>query len=197
MRCVIDDSLGKSPSQRICSGGFTLVELMIAGAIGSIIGLIAMGGMVEGTHLFKSNSTEMIARDQGSRAIRRISADIQQALTTQIFPNYLAMVGAGGQYGSCVVLQKLSGVSAAYYRYAPTADPNSGGIYYAANAAVAPNPLTDKLLVSAVRELEYRRDVNGSIRVGFDIGTFGYPTLVVGGKEADLVRFTTSSLPRN
>jgi prepilin-type N-terminal cleavage/methylation domain-containing protein len=181
----------------VAPGGFTLMEVLVAGAIGSIIGLISIGGMVEGLHLFKSNATEMIARDQGSRAVRKMSADIQQSLLAQIYPNYQGTTGAEGQYGSCVVLQTSSGVPIAYYRYAATSDPNSGGIYYSANAAVAPNPLTDKLLVTTVQDLEFRRDVNGSIRVGFDIGTFGFPTLVVGGKEADLVRFTTSSLPRN
>ncbi len=184
-------------SRRISRRGFTLMEASVAGAIGSIIGLISIGAIAEGTHLFKTNSTEMIARDQGSRAVRRISSEIQQSLTSQIFSNYLGMSGAGGEFGSCLVLQKPSGTLVAYYRYAPTSDPNSGGIYYAANAATTPNPLTDKLLVSSVRDLEFRRDVNGSIRVGFNVGTFASATLVTGGKEADLVRFSTSTLPRN
>lgn len=186
-----------TPSQRIFTSGFTLMELSVATAIGGIISLISIGALVEGTHLFKTNSTEMIARDQGSRAIRRMSADIQRTLSAQIFANYLGMLGAGGQYGSCLVLQESSGPSVAYYRYAATSDPNSGAIYYVANAAVAPNPLTDKRLVSGVQDLEFRRDVNGSIRIGFTIGTFASSTLLTGAKEADLVRFSTSTVPRN
>lgn len=177
--------------------GFTLMEASVAGAIGSVIGLISIGAMVEGTHLFKTNSTEMIARDQGSRAVRRISSEIQQAVTSQIFSTYLGTSGASAEFGSCLVLQNRSGTLVAYYRYAPTADPNSGGIYYAANAAVAPKPATDKLLVGSVRDLEFRRDVNGSIRIGFNVGTFASAGLVTGGKEADVVRFSTSALPRN
>lgn len=177
--------------------GFTLMEASVAGAIGSVIGLISIGAMVEGTHLFKTNSTEMIARDQGSRAVRRISSEIQQAMTSQIFSSYLGTSGASAEFGSCLVLQNRFGTLVAYYRYAPTGDPNSGGIYYATNAAVAPNPATDKLLVGSVRDLEFRRDVNGSIRVGFSVGTFAAATLLTGGKEADIVRFSTSAVPRN
>lgn len=101
-----------------------------------------------------------------------------------------------GRTGSCLLVQRSSSNSVAYYRYATTSDPNSGGIYLAANAAFA-NPLTDKLLVGAVQDLEFRRDVNGTIRVGFDVGTFSSSNLITGGKETDLVRFSTSSLPRN
>ncbi len=182
---------------RLAAGGFTLMELMISGAIGSVIGLVALGAMAEGTHLFKTNSTEMIGRDEGSRAIRRITADIQGGLATQIFPDYLGTAGAETQVGSCVVVQRPAGGSVAYYRYAPNTDLNSGGIYATLNASALPNPLTDKIIVRSARELEFRRDVNGAIRVGFDIGTAGYPTRVTGGKEADRVRFSTSSLPRN
>ena len=187
---------GRMLSWRSSTGGFTLTELMIAGGAGSIIGLISLGALVEGTHLFKSNSTEMIARDQGSRAIRRMGADIQGALTTLIYSDYQGTSGAAAEFGSCIVLQKAAGGSVAYYRYAPTTDPNSGGIYYSPNAG-PPNPSTDRLLANSVRDLEFRRDINGSIRIGFDLGTYGYPTFVVGGKESDLVRFSTSSLQRN
>jgi prepilin-type N-terminal cleavage/methylation domain-containing protein len=177
--------------------GFTLAEVTIALAVGSIVALCSISTMVEGMHLFKCTSTEMIARDAGSRAIRKMSTDIQQALTAQVFSTYQDMTGAAGQYGSCILLQTPSGGSVAYYLYTSSAYPNSGAIYYHSNAATAPNPATDKLLVSSVQGLEFRSDPHGSIRAGFKIGIFGYPSLVVGGQEADIVRFSTSNLPRN
>lgn len=176
---------------------FTLVELTITMGIASVIALCSMKSMVEGMGMFKCTSTEMIARDTGSRAVRRIGTAIQGALTSKIVANYLSTASADSQYGSCIVLQMASGTSVAFYRYAPSADPNSGGIYFDANTATAPNPATDKLLVSSAQDLEFRRDATGTIRTGFKIGIFGYPTKSVGTKEADMVRYTTSALPRN
>ena len=179
------------------AAAFTLAELSITMGIASVIALGSTASMVEGMSLFKCTSTEMIARDAGSRVIRRMTTAIQSAVTTKIVPNYLSTGSAGGLYGSCVVLQTASGTSAAFYRYAPNSDPNSGGIYYDANIATAPNPATDKLLASSAQDLEFRRDATGTIRAGFKIGTFGYPSKAVGAKEADRVRYTTSILPRN
>lgn len=180
------------------AAGFTLVEVMFATAISSIVALVAMISIVEGTQLFQCNSTELVARDQGSRAIREISTDIDSATQVQIFPNYLSVSGSTSSYGSCAVIANTSGGSVAYYLYASsTTNPNSGGVYYCANAAAGPNPATDTLLVSSVQDFEFRSDVSGSIRTGFKIGICGFPTLLIGSKESDLIRFTTSDVPRN
>jgi prepilin-type N-terminal cleavage/methylation domain-containing protein len=176
--------------------GFTLLELMFSMGIGSIIALVTLGALVEGMHLFSSNSTEMVARDQGSRAIRQIATDIQSATLVNIYPDYTSTTGSSASYGTCAVVAMTTG-TVAYYRYASTTGTNAGGIYYCSNAAVPPNPATDKLLVSSVQDFEFRADVYASIRVGFKIGIYGYPSLLVGSKEADLVRFTTSATPRN
>lgn len=176
---------------------FTLVELAITLGIASVIALCSMQSLIQGMGMFKSTSTEMIARDAGSRAIRKMATAIQGALSTKIVANYLSTASADSQYGSCIVLQMASGTSVAFYRYAPAANPNSGGIYFDANTATAPNPAADKLLVSSTQDLEFRRDANGTVRAGFKIGTFGYPSKAIGTKEADRVRYTTSVLPRN
>jgi len=190
-------SLFRRPYIRSRAKGFTLVEVMFGCAIGSLIALAALGSIVEGMQLFRSNSSEMIARDKGARAIRKISTDMQNASQIQVFPNYLSTTGSNTTYGSCAVLQGTNG-SVAYYLYASnSSDPNSGGIYYCANAAVAPNPATDSLLVSDVQDFEFRSDISGSTRVGFKIGIYGFPTLSLGSDEADLVRYSTSNVPRN
>ncbi len=179
-------------------GGFTLAEVMVATAVSSVVSIMVLAAMVGGMHLFKSNSSEMLARDKGSRVIRRISTDMQQAIRVNIYPTYLGTGGAASEYGSCIVLQPPNGgQSVTYYSYASSSDPNSGGIYYDANAATAPNPGSDKLLLESVQGLEFRRDVTGTVRVGFAVGTYGYPSLQTGSKEPDRVRFSTSVLPRN
>lgn len=177
-------------------GGFTLVEVMFTCAIGAIIGLVTLGGMIEGSQLFRSNSTEMIARDKGSRAIRLMSTDMQGASAIQIYPNYLSTTGSTVSYGSCAVLPTLSG-TVAYYLYPAPSVTSPGGLYYCASAASGPNPATDTLLVSNVQDFEFRSDVSGSVRVGFKIGIYGFPTLNLGSQEPDIVRFSTSNLPRN
>jgi len=180
-------------------GGFTLVEVMFGCAIGSIIALVALGGLVEGMQLFRSNSSEMVARDKGSEAIRRISTDMQAAQQIQIYSNYSSISSGAGTYGSCGVVENTSGGYSAYYLYTPTSDPNSGGLYYCANSSAAgePNPAKDILLVSNVQDFEFRSDVSGTVRAGFKIGVYGWPTLSLGSYEYDLVRFSTSNLPRN
>lgn len=195
---LTDNPAGKGRGcPRPRSGGFTLIELMFALAIGSVIALVSLGGLVEGMHLFSSTSTEMIARDAGSRAIRQITTDMLNASQVSIYPNYLSLSGSSAAYGSCAVIQTPSS-NVAYYLYAASStDPNSGGIYYCPNATLGPNPATDTLLVSSVQDFEFRTDTYPSIRVGFKIGIYGYPTFLVGSKEPDLVRFTTSNVPRN
>jgi len=140
----------------------------------------------------------MVARDHGARAIRRIGTDVQDSSTVSIYPSYSSITGSGASYGSCAILQTGSSTSVAYYRYASNpADVNSGGLYYCSNASLSPSPARDTLLVSGVQDLEFRGDVGNTIRAGFKIGIYGYPTFLTGSKEADLVRFTTSNLPRN
>lgn len=169
---------------------------MFACAIGSVIALVTLGGMVEGSQLFRSYSTEMIARDRGSRAIRRMSADMQGATAIQIYPNYLSTTGSSAAYGSCAVIHALAG-PVAYYLYPSPSVASPGGLYYCANAASGPNPATDTLLVSSVQDFEFRSDPMGSVRVGFKIGIYGFPRLSIGSQEPDIVRFSTSNVPRN
>jgi prepilin-type N-terminal cleavage/methylation domain-containing protein len=190
---------------RLSTGGYTLVEVMFSTAIGAIIAAGIMIGMVEGSQLFRSNSAEMVARDKGSRAIREISTDMQGASQVQIFPNYLSTSGSTAAYGSCAVVYATRGVVAYYLYPAPSSTtlssgailPNPCALYYCAAAGAAPNPATDTLLVSNVQDFEFRTDVSGSIRVGFKIGVYGFPNLYLGSQEADVVRFSTSNLPRN
>jgi len=180
------------------ASGFTLIEVIFATAISTMIALVCMLSLVEGMHLFRSNSTEMVARDTGSRAIRRISGDIQNCSQIAIYPNYLSVSGSVSGYGSCAVLTTGSTATGLYYLYPlNNSNINAGGIYYSANPSAGPNPATDTLLVSYVQDFEFRTDVTGYIRTGFKIGIYGYPTLLTGSKEADLVRFTTSDVPRN
>jgi type II secretory pathway pseudopilin PulG len=178
------------------AGGFTLVEMMFTCAIGAIIGLVTMGGMIEGSQLFRANSTEMIARDQGSRAIRQISVDMQGASSIEIYPTYLSTTGSTASYGSCAVLPTLSG-TVAYYLYPAASVSSPGGLYYSSNAVSGVHPATDTLLVSNVQDFEFRSDVSGSTRVGFKIGIYGFPNMSLGSQESDIVRFSTSNLPRN
>jgi prepilin-type N-terminal cleavage/methylation domain-containing protein len=187
------------------AGGFTLVEVMFTCAIGSVIALAAMLGMVEGSQLFRSNSTEMVARDKGAAAIREISVDMQGASTVQIFPNYLSTTGSTATYGSCAVLNTMRGIVAYYIYPLPSSTtlstgatlPSPCGLYFCGTANIGPNPATDKLLVSNVQDFEFRSDVNGSIRAAFKIGVYGFPNLYLGAQEPDIVRYSTSNLPRN
>lgn len=180
------------------SKGFTLVEVMFATAISAIIGLVAMVSFIEGSQLFRSNSTEMVARDKGSRAIRRIATDLQNAGQVSIYANSASLTGTALTYGSCAVLTMTSG-SVAYYLYPlPSAtNLNGGNIYECSNYTGTVNPASDDLLVSSVQDFEFRSDVSGSIRTAFKIGIFGYPTMSQGAGEPQIVRFTTSVVPRN
>lgn len=177
-------------------GGYTLIEMMFATAISTVVSLVAMGALVEGMHLFQSNSTEMVARDKGSRAIRQISNDVRNAASVAIYSSTLC--ASATTYGPCAVITNTAGGMVAYYFYTPSvSNTNAGGIYYCANASLPMSHATDQVLAYSVQDFEFRSDISGTIRTGFKMGIYGYPTLLTGSKEPDLVRFTTSNLPRN
>ena len=185
-------------TSHIGRGGFTLVEVVVATAISVAVGLIALGGLVQGVHLFKCNESEMWAREKGSRIIRSLRDDMQKATAIRIYANQSSISGAGINYGSCLVLDLPdSGRTVAYYRNALNANSNSGRIFYDSNTTSAPAPASDKLLLSGVMDMEFRKNPNGSIRVGFQVATLGYPRRLYGSIEADRIRYTTSILPRN
>jgi hypothetical protein len=181
-------------AQLATAAGFTIVEVMFSCAIGAIIAMVTMTGMIEGSQLFRSNSTEIVARDKGSIAIRKISTAVQEATTVTIYPTYLSTTGTSSTYGSCAVLTSTSG-SVAYYRYAATSDSNSGGLYYCTSST--PNPANDQLLVSNVQDFEFRSDPSGSIRSAFKVAIYGFPTMALGSQESNIVRYSTSNVPRN
>jgi hypothetical protein len=167
---------------------------MFSCAIGAIIALVTMTGLIEGSQLFRSNSAEIVARDKGSIAIRQISTAVQAASQVNIYSNYSSVSGTTSSYGTCAVLAGTTGTTA-YYRYAATSDSNSGGLYYCTTGS--PNPANDKLLVSNVQDLEFRNDVSGSVRTAFKIAIYGFPTMALGSQEPNIVRYSTSNVPRN
>lgn len=181
--------------RRSRSAGFTLVEVMVATAVASVVAAITLGIMSEGAALIRSAASNMLAHNTGSAAIRRITLGLQQANLARIYPAYQS--ATAGQFGSCLVVTAPDGTSAAYYLAPNPQDATTMALFYDSNAATAPNPATDKLLVTAVQDLEFRRDALGSVRAGFKIAVYGYPTKAAGSKEADVVRFTTSVLQRN
>lgn len=188
----------KRRTLRSAHSAFTLVELVVAMGVGSVVALVTMLGLTQGTHLFKSNETEMWARENGSQTIRAIHDDIVKATSVKIYTNYQYIGGAEAEYGSCiVVVLPENGRSIAYYRSATPGDPTSGRVCQDLDTSSATNPLTDKQLLRPVGDLEFRRNPNGTIRIGFDIWTLGYPRRTYGAIEADKVRYTTSALPRN
>ena len=73
----------------------------------------------------------------------------------------------------------------------------TGGICYDSNTATFPAPASNRLLQDRVTDLEFRRNPNGSLRIGFAAGFIGYPRRQFGTAEADLVRFSTSVTRRN
>ncbi len=180
------------------SEGFTLAELSVALGVGSIVGLILLYGLVQGVWLFRSNETEMWARDNGSSVIRAVRDDLRLAQSEQIYANYKQVGGTEVGNGSCAVIFLPDAGPVTFYRWPfdKVGEP-IGQIYYHANGATAPNPATDKLLASNVMDFEFRRNPNGTVRVGFVLGALGYPRRVLGQVESDRVRFSTSVLPRN
>ncbi|MGI8891444.1 MAG: PilW family protein [Chthoniobacterales bacterium] len=180
------------------SSGYTLVELSVALGVGSIVGLILLGALVQGTWLFRSNESEMWARDSGSKTIRTIRDDIRMAQSERIYADYTKVGGTETNNGSCaiIVLPDARG-AVTYYRWPATGSGANSGLYYHANGATTPNPTTDTLLVNNVMDFEFRRNPNGTVRIGFVLGSLGYPRRLLGGVESDRVRFSTSAIPRN
>lgn len=185
--------------KNIQTSGFTLAEVMVATVVALAVTLITTAALVQGVHVFKGNESTMWAREKGSKVIRSIQNDMYKATAIRIYPDYASVAGAESAYGSCIVLDLPDiGKSVAYYRSASNATPTSGSIYYDTNTTVSvPNPAADKALVSTAMDLEFRRNANGSVRVGFQLGTLGYPRRTYGSNESDCVRYTTSVVPRN
>lgn len=188
---------GAGLAKRRFFAAFTMAELLVATGIGSVVALITMTAMIQGAYMMKCSRSEMMARDRGSAALKAMGTAMQNARQVRIYGTYLGTGGAEAQFGSCIVVERPDGTSASYYRFAPNGDASSGGIYFNKDASFAPNPALDKLLVSSTQGLEFRRDISGSVRVGLQIGTFGYPSRTTGVKESERVRFSSSFLPRN
>lgn len=179
--------------------GFTLAELSVALGVGTIISLVLLYALVEGVWLFRSNESEMWARENGSSIIRLIRDDIQTAQSERIYSNYTQTGGVETNNGSCAVIVLPDARGAVTYYRAPAI--SSAGatsqIYYHADGNTAPNPAIDKLLASNVIDFEFRRNPNGTVRVAFVLGAIGYPRRLLGSVESDRVRFSTSAIPRN
>jgi len=197
--------IGKAPK---CDGGFTLIELTVAMGVGSIVGVILLYSLVQGVWLYRSNESEMWARNNGSSLIRVIRDDIQTAQDEHIYSDVSQVGGTQTNNGSCAVIDLPAGGGSVTYYIWPTAKPAAGTgdgtrqIYYHSDGATAPNPATDKLMASEVLDFEFRRNANGTVRVGFILGVIGYhpgrPDLrLPGSVESNRVRFTTSAIPRN
>jgi len=185
-------------ARRSRRAGATLVELMMALGISLVVGLSIVMALMQGTRILRANETEMWAREKGTRVIRRIYTDLAKASGVRIYPSYTAMSGAESTYGSCIVLDLPdTGTSVAYYLVGGVNTDGSGSIYFDSNAASAPTPNADKLFEINVLDLEFRRNANGTVRVGFEVGFIGYPRRKFGSVEADRVRFSTSVTRRN
>ncbi|MDQ3199908.1 MAG: hypothetical protein M3Q46_12125 [Verrucomicrobiota bacterium] len=182
-------------------GGFTLVEMSVAGGVALIIGLILFFALSEGVWLFRANESEMWARDNGSSVIRAIQDDLQSAQTAAIYPDYTQVNGTEINYGSCAVVNLPEGpTTITYYWWQPLVAPKVGpvlGRIYSHTGTTALNSATDILLASNVTSFEFRRNPNGTVRVGFAVGILGYPRRLLGSIEPDLLRFSTSAIPRN
>lgn len=178
-----------------------MVEVSVAGGVAMIVGLILFFALSEGVWLFRANESEMWARDNGSAVIRDIQNDLQSAQTEQIYANYTQVNATEINYGSCAVVNLPAGpTTITYYWWQPLVAPSAGpvlGRIYSHTGSTAPNPATDRLLASNVTNFEFRRNLNGTVRVGFVLGILGYPRRLLGSIEPDLLRFSTSAIPRN
>jgi len=181
--------------------GHTLVELMVAGGVATIVGLILFFSLSQGVWLFRSNESEMWSRENGSSVIRAIQGNLQSAQTEKIYADYTKVSGTDITYGSCAVINLPEGpTTVTYYWWSPTGLASTGqtlGKIYAHTGTTAPTPATDKVLATNVTNLEFRRNPNGTVRVGFVLGILGYPRRLLGSIEPDRLRFSTSAIPRN
>ena len=199
-------SIGTRTRSKLAEG-FTLVELSVALGVGSIVGAILLYALVQGVWVFRANESEMWARSKGSSVIRVIRNDIESAKDVRIYTDYTTVGGTETQNGSCAVVDlptdddPPSVTSVTYYRSSVDPPANGSGvtdqIYYHADGSTAPDPATDKLLTSSVLDFEFRRNPNGTVRVGFILGILGYPRHLLGTVESDRLRFSTSAIPRN
>lgn len=183
------------------TGGFTIAELSVAGGVALIVGLILFFAFSQGVWLFRSNESEMWGRENGSAVIRAIQDDLQSAQTEKIYADYTQTAGTDGSNGSCAVINLPEGpTTITYYWWSPTGFGGAGtilGKIFSHTGATAPNPATDKVLATNVTNFEFRRNPNGTVRVGFVLGILGYPRRLLGSVESDRLRFTTSAIPRN
>ena len=174
--------------------------------VGSIVLVILMYALVQGVWIFHANESEMWTRDAGAAAVRAISAALQSAQSEKIYGNYTQVSGTDQSNGSCAVITTLptdaTAATVTYYWKASGSPVGAGSatlgqIYFHPNGGTALDPTTDKVVASNVTQFEFRRNPNGTVRVGFILGIFGYPRHPFASVEADLVRFSTSVLPRN
>ncbi len=178
---------------------FTLVELSVAGGVATIIGLILFFALSQGVWLFRGNESEMWARENGSSVIRAIQGNLQSAQTEKIYSDYTNTLGTDITNGSCAVITVPEGPTTVTYYWSAGVSANGQtlGSIYSHTGTTAPIPATDKVLASNVSSFEFRRNPNGTVRVGFVIGILGYPRRLLGSIESDRLRFSTSAIPRN
>ena len=180
--------------------GFSLVELSVAGGVATVIGLILFFALSQGVWIFRSNESEMWARENGSSVIRAIQGNLQLAQDEKIYADYTNVSGTDLTYGSCAVLTLPEGPTTVTYYWSSPGISSTGqnlGSIYSHTGTTAPTPATDKVLASNVTNFEFRRNTNGTVRVGFVVGILGYPRRLLGSIESDRVRFSTSAIPRN
>jgi hypothetical protein len=171
--------------------------------VGTIAPLVLMYAFTQGIWIFRAHETEMWARNDGSSAIREIGNELECAETARIYPDYTQIAGAEQNNGTCARLTVPDLPNPArtvtYYWNAPIAVGNGTtlGNIYSHTGTGTPDPATDNVLARNVTAFEFRRNPNGTVRVGFVLGILGYPRRLFGAIEADRLRFTTSAIPRN
>src|SRR5438067_1564956 len=95
------------PNQRE-QAGYTLADIMVATALVTIVGLIAVYTLNSGTILFAKNTSENLAHDQSRIAVNRLLHDIHEAVSvpqlghidTRTPGSYTAPAGSWVPYGT-------------------------------------------------------------------------------------------------